>query len=233
MQGIAVCILTHNRPAAFALTYAAWEKFLPEGANLFVVDDASDPIYHNSDYRFPFNVGIPAAKNKCLELAMESGADHIFLSEDDCYPISKDWHKPYIESGINHLCYTFTGAYKYVPARPRPIKKDGFMIHALPSGCMMYFTRRCIETVGGFDTRFGRGLYEHVDLSRRIFNAGLTPYRFMDVQGSEKLFHSMDEHSEVNRSFTLQERKELLKAGASLFQKSARSKGFIEFRQDR
>lgn len=230
MQGIAICILTHNRPEAFKTTFTAWEKHLPKGAKLFVVDDASDPKYCDSDYRFEANVGIPTAKNKCLELAMDSGADHIFLSEDDCYPISAEWYKPYTESGINHLCFTFTGAYKYVPARRKPMQKDGFNIHTLPSGCMMYFTRHCIETVGGFDTRFGKGLYEHVDLTRRIYNACLTPYRFMDVIGSDKLFHSMDEHGEIERSFTIEDRKRLLNSGSRLFMSNGRASGFMPYK---
>ena len=227
---ICVAISTRNRPLEFAKTYAKWKEHLPLNASLVIVDDASDNIYFDADFRFNERAGLPKVKNKCLDLAVEMEADHIFLSDDDCYPILDDWYLPYVNSGINHLCYTFTGAYAYVGKRSNPVEKDGFMVHQLASGCMMYFTSKCIETVGGFDERFGIGLYEHVEMNRRIFNAGLTPYRNMDIIGSNKLFHSMDEHNEVERSFTRAERKELLASGGKIFHSTVQSKNYIEFR---
>lgn len=228
---IAVCISTRNRREVFKTCYSNWKKHLPKDACLFVVDDASNENYANANYRFEKRAGIPKVKNKCLELCMATNAIHIILSDDDIFPIVDGWEKPYIESGINHLCYTFTTAYKHVAERKKGYEKDGFMIHSLANGCMMYFTRECINTVGGFDERFGLGLYEHTDLTRRIYNAGLTPYKCMDVVGSDKLFHSMDEHGEIERNFSITERQELLRKGRDLFHKQSQSKEYIEYRE--
>ncbi|KFC88020.1 Uncharacterised protein [Hafnia alvei] len=60
-------------------------------------------------------------------------------------------------------------------------------------GVMLYYHRSAIEKVGGFDTVYGRGMYEHPDLALRIHNAGLTTWAFADVVGSEKLIYSLDE----------------------------------------
>ena len=76
---IAICISTRNRPEAFLKTESAIYSLLPPNAEVFVVDDASNPLYYPvADLCFTKRQGIPAVKNKCLELAMESGASHVF-----------------------------------------------------------------------------------------------------------------------------------------------------------
>lgn len=229
---IAICITTRNRPEAFNKTYANWEKHLPDEAKIFVVDDCSGCVYVDADYRFSERSGIPKVKNKCLELAFDWGADHIFLSDDDCYPISDNWHKPYIESGVNHLCYTFTSGWNGTPAWRQGQIKDNLVYHVLGCGCIMYFTRKCLEVVGGFDDSFGLGKYEHTNMSRRIFNAGLTDAPFIDVVDSDKLFHSMDQHGEIERSFTDKEQKELLKINAKHSLSKMNSKEYIDFKNN-
>lgn len=226
---IAICITTRNRPEAFERTFVNWMLRKPINARIFVIDDASDNIYCEADYRFKQRAGIPRAKNKCLELAYKWGAEHIFLSDDDCYPISDNWCTPYIESGINHLCYTFTSGWNGTPSWNSGYREGNFIIHSLGCGCMMYIKRKCLDTVGGFDESFGLGKYEHVDYSRRIHNAGLTPHKFMDVIGSDRLFYSMDKKNEVERSFNESERIELLSKGLSYFNANANSKRYINF----
>jgi hypothetical protein len=43
---------------------------------------------------------------------------------------------------------------------------------------MQYVTRPVVERVGGFIEAFGYGGHEHVEWSRRIYQAGLTPVMF-------------------------------------------------------
>lgn len=215
---ISICITTRNRQESFAL-------MLDEIANhtknieweLIIIDDASDEVYCNATYRFEERVGIPAAKNKCLELARYR---HIFLFDDDTYPIADNWYVPYINSGKEHLCYTFLPKYKI---------KEGFKYHTLGNGCMMYLTRKCIDKVGGFDWAYGLGKYEHVDLSRRIHNAGLTEAIFMDVENSSELLYCMDQKREIQRSFTSKEMGMLLTSGGNHFRKNKNSKEFINY----
>lgn len=220
MEKIAVCVTTRNRRSALDKSATQHAKHRVEGASYFFVNDAGEPTPYD-DYRFTERVGIPKAKNMCLQLAMDWGADHIFLFDDDCFPIADDWHLPYIQSGEHHLCYTFLESVG---------KVNGLKIHALGNGCCLYFTRHCIETVGGFDTDFELGKFEHTELSHRIHNAGLTPYVFMDVIGSDKLFHSMDEHDEVLRTMTNAEMDNQLRVNAPLFNAKRNDRHFKEYR---
>jgi glycosyltransferase involved in cell wall biosynthesis len=212
---ISICITTRNRLPSFAFVLAQIEKHTNCEYQLVVVDDASDVSYFDASYRFSERAGIPAAKNKCLELAKY---DHIFLFDDDTYPIADEWYLPYINSGKEHLCYTFLSYFK---------RKDGFKYHTLGNGCMLYVTRKCIDTIGGFDWNYGLGKYEHVDFSRRIHNARLTESVFMDVIGSDKLLYCMDQKKEIQRSFTSREMTSLLNSGAKRFAQNRKSKEFI------
>lgn len=214
---ISICITTRNRQSIFAFVCTQIMLHTKCEYELIVIDDASDKSYCKATYRFDERVGIPAVKNKCLELAKY---DHIFLFDDDTYPIAENWYLPYINSGKEHLCYTFLAKHK---------AKDGFKYHTLGNGCMLYVTRKCIDTVGGFDWNYGLGKYEHVDFSRRIHNAGLTESVFMDIENSHELLYCMDQKKEVQRSFTPVEMRMLLKSGGKHFQKSRNSKEFIPY----
>lgn len=214
---ISICVTTRNRPEAFKKVIEKIKQHTHVMYQLVIVDDASEEPYCNATYRFENRSGIPAVKNKCLELAKY---DHIFLFDDDTYPISDEWYLPYINSGKEHLCYTFLAKHKV---------KYGFKYHTLGNGCMIYVTRKCIDAIGGFDWNYGLGKYEHVDFSRRIHNAGLTESVFMDIDNSQELLYCMDQKKEVQRSFSREEMRTLLKSGEKHFQKSRKSKEYISY----
>ncbi len=214
---ISICITTRNRPESFAIVFERIKQHTNCEYELIIIDDASCVPYCNATYRFSERSGIPAAKNKCLELAKY---DNIFLFDDDTYPICDGWYLPYINSGKEHLCFTFLTAFK---------RKKGFSYHTLGNGCMLYVTRKCIDTIGGFDWNYGLGKYEHVDFSRRIFNAGLTESVFMDVENSSGLLYCMDQKKEIQRSFTSREMTTLLSSGAKRFAQSRKSSEFIPY----
>lgn len=228
---IALCISTRNRKEAFYKCHAEWFKFAPTDCEfkIIVVDDASSPRYvHEYDHYFPERAGIPRVKNKCLELAMEWGADFIVLADDDVYPIAHNWHLPYINSPYPHLCFSWPEKYQDQPSKLRWEEARHHFYH-LGNGCLMTFTRTCIERVGGFRTEYGIGKYEHSDLSHRIAASGLQPHPFIDVIGSDKLFHSMDKAGEVARSFTDQEKAELLQRNYPIFASKRFDTNFVPY----
>lgn len=214
---ISICITTRNRLESFDLVLAKIEEHTNCEYELIIVDDASDIPYCDASYRFETRSGIPATKNKCLELAKYH---HIFLFDDDTYPIDDDWYLPYINSGKEHLCFTFLTAFK---------RKDGFKYHTLGNGCMLYVTRKCIDIIGGFDWSYGLGKYEHVDFSRRIHNSGLTESIFVDVDNSKELLYCMDQKKEIQRSFTSREMTTLLSSGGKHFRQNRFSKEYINY----
>jgi len=243
---IAIVASTRNRKDSMYDLVKSLSEFMPDNAIFMIVDDASDEPYVWPDYRFEERAGISRVKNKCLELAMaEKYVEHIFLIDDDVRFLKKGWELPYINSGEHHLCATFLPPhrlfYNVVISCPK-LKQDNdnlitvsmesqrraFKSHLSGNGYCLYFTRHCIETVGGFDTRF-KNKYEHSDLSRRIFNAGLIQHIYQDVINSDKLIYCLDQDNAIQRSFTDREMQDNLKQGYDLFRSKEKDTTFIPF----
>lgn len=182
MTLFAVAMSTHNRPDVRNEAITEWRARLPGDVPFFLVDDASDVPADGADFRFEKNVGIATTKNKCIELCMDTGADHIFLTDDDAWPCHPDWWVPYVTSPFPHLMYL-----KGLEHR-RVWQAGGHWAGPKARGGVLYFQRKAIDRVGGMRTEFPRWGDEHVELSRRIHNAGLTPYPFMDVVASNRLW---------------------------------------------
>lgn len=158
--------------------------------------------------------GIAKSKNMCL--ALLDDCTDIFLFDDDCFPKVDNWFMLYINSGINHLCYTF--------GRKVLNQSNGLTEYELPCGCMLYLKSECLDVVGGFDTDFENYSYEHVNYSQRIFNAELTPAPFMDLTLSKDYIHSMDQHKQVQSSVSIQERSAGIAINRNLLMKNKDSK---------
>jgi GT2 family glycosyltransferase len=189
---IGIAITTHNRRDTALETVAKWKAMLPDGAQLIVVDDASNDPYPDADHRFNVNVGIAKAKNKCIELLIDKGCDQLFLADDDCYPTWPDWWKAYIESPHPLLSYTFSIVGKRIHNGNHLIKKDAdHKYYSNPCGCMMYINKIVVDAIGGYDVQYALYGDEHLDYAYRAKNAGLIPHPFMDVMNP--LFYCLDE----------------------------------------
>lgn len=237
MKRIAICVSTCNRPESFIKTIHAIDNLQPQGYEVikFVVDDASeinlfDDVAYSQFflisgqyelYQFHERQGIARVKNKCIQLAYEWGATDFFLLDDDVIPTSPISFSSYIESGYNHLSYTFL---------PHNGIHGNIKTHITPNGCMLYATRKCIDKVGGMDLEYSPFLFEHPDWSRRIHNNRLTHFPYMDLVGSEKLFYCADQDKSIERSFNQDERNKQFKEKIKYFNSQAKSKEFKEFR---
>ena len=229
---IGIGVTSHNRHEVTRNTLGQIKRRMPPGARLVVVDDASGtPPPFVPHYRFPNNVGIARAKNKCLELL--EGCDHVFLFDDDTFPIVDDWWKPYVESPEAHLMYVFedfaNGDKLGDTAR---VYDDGFHVaYSHARGCMLYFKRRALDVVGGFDPAFGKWGWEHINLSDRINAAGLTTFPYMDVAGSNKLIHSGDEHKNVITTTPSKVRQAQLARNLKVYAERAGQPYYVEYRE--
>lgn len=228
MYRIAVSIITHNRYEVFKKSYDEILKYLPENADLFIVDDGSEIPVKEATFRFEKSQGIAAAKNKAFELA--HGYDYHFAFDDDVYPIKNNWHLEYINTGLNHLCFSFD---KFSNGRPngRKItgKKGNIIIYHEPCGCMNFYTKACFDKVGGMDVAYGKWSYEHVAHSMRIYNAGLTPHPFMDIENSLELFYSYDWDQTTFRSVDVKIRKRLAILNERKYKSEIKSSKFIPY----
>lgn len=187
---VGVAITTRNRPDALAKCLAAYRHHTPAGVPILVIDDASDtPV--ESDFRFERNVGIATAKNKCIELLMAAGVEHLFLSDDDAYPIAPNWWTPYIDSPERHLFAVFSTPTAKSSRIETLYRDDQHVSYHATRGYFLYLHKSVVEKVGGLDIRF-RNAFEHVEYSNRIHNAGLTTWPYQDVAGSENLIFCAD-----------------------------------------
>ena len=93
---IGIGLTTHNRRDVLELSLKHFIAFLPPDSKFVIVDDASEEPYESATFRFEENVGIAKAKNKCLELLED--CEHIFIFDDDCYPIKDGWWAEYVAS---------------------------------------------------------------------------------------------------------------------------------------
>lgn len=227
---IGIAIITHNRPAVFRRTLARIKATLPLGAKLVIVDDASTIPVKGATYRFKTNVGIATAKNKCIELL--DGCEHIFLFDDDCYPKRKGWYIPYLASPEPHLMYLFQHL-KHQKLHDSKVLYTDAQHFALshPRGCMIYLHRSAIDAAGGMDTGYCKWGFEHGDLSNRIYNLGLTSFRFMDVTGSSALIFSGDEEQTVKTTVKGQLRHRYLYQTKAKYEASFESTAFFPYKK--
>lgn len=229
---IGVGITTHNRPDVARRTVEQWRRYLPDDSVLVVVDDASDVPFPGATYRFKRNAGIARAKNKCLELLDDAGCSEFFLSDDDTYPVTKQWWRPYVESPEPHLMRIFKDLRKGPPLNDVAVvyQDAQHVAYTHPRGCLLYANRVVLERVGGMNPEFGRWGWEHVDWSNRIHNARLTTWAFTDVVNSDKLIESLDELCAVPRSVDRKIRNRLVERNESLYYSYQGSDHFIPYR---
>ena len=239
---IGVAITTRNRPEVFANSYQHWRAHLPPGATLVVIDDAStvpveldDAVVVRSDEQ----LGIARAKNLCIETLMNLGVEHLFLADDDLYPIAPNWHEAYVNSVEPHLMYLFKDPGKRGVKLETPVTVyDDGTTYALahPRGCLLYAERRVVDRVGGMRPEFGVWGHEHVEYSLRVHNAGLTTAPFQDVHGSADRFYSMDEHwhqhPKFQRAVTTQERNHYMAINGEILERFRGSTEFVPYRPE-
>lgn len=238
---IGIAISTHNRPDVLKRALEQHLKHLPAGALVVVIDDGSKPAAAVPDgvqlLRHETSLGIVDSKNASLAALMDAGCEHLFLWDDDAWPIADNWHLPYIESPEPHLAYQFLDLAGRNKLNDISVlyRDDQHVAYTGQRGVMLYYHRSTIEKVGGFDPVYGRGMYEHSDLALRIYNAGLTTWAYGDVTGSEKLIHSLDEHEAVERSVPKPDRLALVERNVKIHneRRDTGFTGYVEYRQQR
>lgn len=229
-----VAVTTRNRHEILADTLARIQKHTPN-VPIVVVDDASSEPVAVPDgvalVRLDKNRGIAGAKNAALAALMARGVKHLYLFDDDAYPLVDDWWKPYMDSPEPHLMAIFD--------RPRGVSKrqveilyrdDTHVAYHATRGYMLYVEARVVEAVGGMDPAFGAWGWEHQSWSDRIHSAGFTTWRYADVRGSEKLVHAMDQDGTVKSTASDEAKRFSTGPGLELRMQSRNSGHYIEYR---
>lgn len=194
---LGVALTTRNRPGLYERNIKEWRANLPPDAVLAVVDDASDPpadlSHADTSHRFDTNMGVAVAKNRCLELLVDSGVRHVFLADDDTRPVTPDWWEPYVASPEPHLMYQPLGLPSHWRITPTG-GDDNHVAFDKPRGCLIYIDTNVLPVVGGMSVAFGKHGAEHGNWSDRIHTAGLTTWPYADVAGAARFRCDDEDH---------------------------------------
>jgi hypothetical protein len=125
------------------------------------------------------NLGVAGNSNRALKWFMdETDADHLCLLNDDLHVLGDFvgfYRSGHVDLDVGMFCFCPSGgqydhdSYKWVLVRSR-----GYAIRLMPrlTGIMISITRKLVEKVGYFDTRFGKFGEEHCDYTYRCRFAG-------------------------------------------------------------
>lgn len=227
-QRFGVAITTRNRPEQLAASLAAWRRHTPSSAPIIVVDDQSTPPAPEAHHRFDRNVGIAVAKNKSIELLLKAGVEHLFLADDDCYPLRDEWWQPYLKSPERHLFAVFTAPTLKSSQIDAIYADTDHVAYTATRGYFLYIHRSVIDRIGGFDTRF-HNAFEHVEYTLRAHNAGLTTWPYQDVAGSHQLIFCEDSRAGATSAIPESERPANEAAGRKLLEECAGRADYVPF----
>lgn len=218
--GVAISTTGHEHRMGFLETCVeAWRKALPLGSTLVVTVDGTEADAERvrvvvdapdggrcggNTYRagqpqrpewslWSGRQGVAVNKNTGIELLMDAGVEHLFLCDDDAWPLYPQSLDKHIALGYEHSMVCWGGS----RLKPNPVS---YAEWTWPRGVMLYQTREVVARVGGMVEDFGIGGHEHAEYSQRIHNAGFTPAPFISpasyatrkATGAAALWHCED-----------------------------------------
>lgn len=226
---IGIGITTRKRPDVLKTALNHFSAFPTPNSKVVIVEDdpesdqtveflVSEFQKYNQNvevvFRKPPNrLGISKAKNACLSVLPD--CDHIFLFDDDSWPKTEQWAEKWVEINKIHkvghsmwltqLEYVGNPASSFNPKHIWP-SPDGNSDHNMIAwtncmGLMLYFTRECLDALGGYDATapnvYG---YEHAHISRRANKAGFSlGYDYLSPAIADQLIYSVDVSCNIRR----------------------------------
>jgi GT2 family glycosyltransferase len=141
------------------------------------------------------NKGVAANKNRILKYL--EGNDFIFIAEDDIKFNKPGWVDVFIKAEeltkFQHFNYIVSNYREFIK---RTVSYGDISVGdsgPYVNGVLMVMSKKCLEIVGGFDERYGRYGYEHVDYTNRCKKAGIHPsfnFHVMEVSSYIDWTHS-------------------------------------------
>lgn len=226
---VGIGMSTYNRPEILKWTLKQLLEMKQPTTQVVVSDDGStNPAVRDviRSFNVPWttgpNCGSVGNKNRLLRLLCD--CDYIFIIEDDLLMLAEDWEQfwinGYLQSGIHHFTFSPHGPYGDLKNKT---KFDDVVVEhtAADGGTFSFYTKKVIETCGGFSPKFNGMGWGHCEFSERIFRAGLTgKYKINHLLGS-KLYVKL---CEVNPTFTKDERKQWSADNRKLWEQSRKEK---------
>lgn len=219
---IGIGITTRKRPDVLKTCLDHFSAFPTPNSKVVVVEDdhESDSTVESlvSDFqkgnlnvevvfrKAPSRLGISRAKNACISKLDD--CDHVFLFDDDTWPKTHGWAEKWIEINEMHEASHSMWLTQLVYAdnlitsfQPKKVwsAPDGNPKHEMVAwtncmGVMLYFTRECLNELGGYDTSAANVYgYEHAQMSHRACKAGFSlGYEYLSPAIARSLIYSFD-----------------------------------------
>lgn len=201
---IGITISTFNRKDFLDLSLWHWNKYSNNNSNIIVIDDGSYEKEQNENickkydkvkYIYQENQGI--SKTKTRGLSELKNNDYIFLSDDDCYPIKKNYENIFIESyektNNHHFMILEDEINNHSIHGPKKEVFEGIESYNNCGGILLFITKECLNTIGGFDNRMKFYGYEHAQWSNKIHENGFTPLgKYLCPIKAKDYFFSID-----------------------------------------
>jgi GT2 family glycosyltransferase len=214
---IGIGISTYKRYETLKCCLENFAKWNSPGQKIVIVNDGQDAIklkYITCLCRFmdmpveyiqlPERMGVAKVKNKCLELL--EGYAHVFLFDDDCFPIRKDWSRFFIDVHEKTRQHHFLRLGENKASMPyNKTEINGIELHAYLAcnGCFMYISGDVLKKVGGFSEKYTIWGYEHVQFSDRVFKSGLNTFdKYIMPKDTPNYIFSLDLDDHLDLPFT-------------------------------
>lgn len=114
-------------------------------------------------------LGVAQAKNRTMRVLYDAGCTHMFLFDDDCYPMMDGWVGYVIDNARKHNLQ-----YVGLPEsfKSNLIRNDGeFTTWDGMLGCFLFQTRAAMDTVGYYNSAYKQYGYEDAGRSERLRRA--------------------------------------------------------------
>ena len=194
---IGIQISTYNRPDVLRHTLFQFREHHNDQFHIIVIDDASDHPEETQEiterFRFEYiqlteRTGIPHVKNIGFERLLEY--DQQFWFDDDCFPVSDDWHKPILKAmeRSGHILYLKEWCHVEKVAD----WYDNLVEYSHPTACFMTFDREMYPDVKGFSEGFPMYGSWHPILSQKMYDCGHSIAPFMSLSNISTLLNSFD-----------------------------------------
>lgn len=181
---IGVGITTRNRADVLKYTVEQHKKYTK--GKIVIINDGGEPTGIENEICVEHG-GIAKAKNECLRRL--SDCDHVFLLDDDIFPLRDDWQDQYLKAHKEHNQQVLM----WMTVRNGFEKNYGTISqYKRIQGVLFSLTRQAIDTAGGFNTAYG--LYGYTDFGYidRCKNLGLLPNGYCSINNADKYLFSLD-----------------------------------------
>jgi len=202
-DGIGVGVLSFNRLKPLQRLIGSIRKYTDlSRTTIFISDDGStneslkDWLDKQPDIivlKNSTNIGIAGNTNRLMNCLKRF--KYKIILNDDVEILSHAWERFYFEAmqntGYHHFCYRQEGLHGASRQQSQKKSVNGKIIYSVtdkPHGAVMAFDDKAFDAVGYFDEALSQYGMEHVDWSNRVGVAGLQPYGFHDVEGSDRFF---------------------------------------------